>query len=262
MSNEHPSAETSDDTAARSGLGVGIPVAIVLGGLVLVAAGYFANSDSEITRDTADLSSYSGSGDKAAIAGAVTDQAPAVDLSLIDVSSDAPRLGSASSPVTIIAYTDLECSFCRQFHQETFPLLTQHYIDTGRVQFVFKDFPLQQIHPLAHSAAQAARCADAEGGFWPYVDMVFAHQSALASKDLVAYAKLAGLDETAFTRCMTEQTYQSSIDQSAQEAIALGITATPAFVINGKLYEGALPFTELQAILDSILVKNIGTEPS
>ena len=114
---------------------------------------------------------------------------------------DDPFLGDKNAPVTIVSFEDFQCPFCKRAFDQTFPQLKKDYIDTGKVKYVYRDFPLS-FHPQANAAAEAAECADDQGKFWDYHGAIFNNQNRLG-RDL--YIELAGqfnLDVDKFTQCI------------------------------------------------------------
>jgi protein-disulfide isomerase len=122
----------------------------------------------------------------------------------------------------------------------------------GRVRLVLKDLPLS-FHPLARTAAEAARCAGAEGRYWAYHDRLFEEQPRFGRDDLLRYAVDLGLDAAAFTRCLDERRYAPAVNADAQQARALGITATPTFLINGHALVGAHPIETFREVIAEAL---------
>jgi protein-disulfide isomerase len=120
------------------------------------------------------------------------------------------------------------------------------------VRLVFKDMPLR-IHPQARSAHEAARCAGAEGRYWPYHDRLFAEQPRFERADLIRYAEELGLDAERFTRCLDERRHADSVDADLAQARALGITATPTFLINDRVLVGAHPIETFRAVITETL---------
>ncbi len=116
---------------------------------------------------------------KAAIDGVKQTQTPAEKASIENGADDDPVLGNPNAPVTIIEFGDFQCPYCKKFHDDTFPMLKKTYIDTGKAKFVYRDFPLENIHPNARPAAEAAECADDQGKFWEYHNALYRDQSAL-----------------------------------------------------------------------------------
>lgn len=174
----------------------------------------------------------------------------------------APVLGRADARLTIVEFSDFECPFCGRFNRDTFPQLKTEYIDTGKVRYVFRNFPLERIHPRAMKSAEAGECAHAQGKFWPMHDRLFTNQQALAEPDLVAHAQALGLDMTAFRPCLAGQSV-AKIRQDLDEGARGGITGTPGFFLgtagaDGNLrvlrrIVGAQPFASFKTALDALL---------
>jgi len=122
----------------------------------------------------------------------------------------------------------------------------------GRVRLVFKDFPLS-FHPLARPAAEAARCAGADGRFWAYHDRLFEEQPRFERGDLIRYAKDLGLDADRFASCLDEHRHAAAVDADVQQARALGITGTPTFLINGRVLIGAHPIETFREVIGEAL---------
>lgn len=122
----------------------------------------------------------------------------------------------------------------------------------GRVRLVFKDFPLA-IHREARAAHEAARCAAAQQRFWPYHDRLFAEQPRFERADLIRYAVDLGLDAARFARCLDDRQFAAAVDADIAQGRALGLRATPSFLINGRLVLGAQPAERFRAIIDEAL---------
>ena len=166
--------------------------------------------------------------------------------------------GRADAPVTVYEMSDFQCPFCRQFSLETFPTIEREYIATGKVRWIFVNFPLTQIHPNAAAAAEFGLCAARQGKFWPAHDRLYADQERWASlRDPGAYflslVRPLGLDEPALLRCLQSGTARATVRQDAEGAVRAGATATPAFYIEGGLMEGAQPIGVFRTVLDSIV---------
>jgi len=160
---------------------------------------------------------------------------------------NAPSQGPALAPVTVVEFGDFECPYCGQEE----PVVTQMLSDyAGRIRFVFKEFPLSSIHPDAELAAEAALAANAQGQFWPYHNMLYANQSALARSNLDAYASTLGLDMTAFDAALDEGTYEAAVAADVAQGRSLGVTGTPTFFVNGIAVVGAAPYSQLQTVID------------
>jgi protein-disulfide isomerase len=167
-----------------------------------------------------------------------------------------PVLGSKDAPVTMVEFTDYQCTFCRQFHLATFPALRQKYIDTGKVRFVTRDLPLD-IHANAFPAAEAARCAGEQGQFWKMRDVMITNANALGPEKLVEYAQAIPLDIPKFRACVDSHKYQDSVRKDFAEATSLRIEGTPTFLIgkttpqgvDGTIVVGAQPLAAFEARL-------------
>ncbi len=156
-------------------------------------------------------------------------------------------LGNPAAPVTLVEFTDYQCPFCARHTQQTMPQIISQLIETGRVYYVMKDFPLDQIHPQARAAAVAARCAGEQEADWAMHDLLFARQQnwsgqANVNTIFAGYAAELGLNETAFSDCLRSGRYDAAIEQNVQEGLSLGVRGTPAFFINGFPVSGAQPF--------------------
>jgi len=125
------------------------------------------------------------------------------------------------------------------------------------VRLIVKDLPLTS-HRQARQAAEAARCAGAEGRFWPYHDRLFAEQPRFAEEQLVAYAVDLGLNGEKFARCLTERRFAREVEADRAEARALGLTGTPAFLINGRVLTGAQPIDAFRSVIDGALQRGAG----
>ena len=165
-------------------------------------------------------------------------------------------LGSDSAPVEIIEYADYQCPACQQFATVEWPYVRERLVQTGRVRWVFRDFPLQQ-HPWARLAAHAAACSNEQGKFWEYTDAVFATQpdwsaSRDAGKIFRDQVTRVGLDAGAWDACMSSLKFAGRIQGSADEGLRSGVGSTPSFVIGGKIYAGVLHYDRIKALVDSL----------
>lgn len=170
-------------------------------------------------------------------------------------------LGSATATLAIVEFSDYQCSYCRRFHVEVLPALRKAYIDTGKVQLLFKDYPLS-MHREALPAAIAGRCAGEQGKFWPMNELLFANQDKLSGALYPKLAKSLALDVEAFKRCQLDPAIPVSIQRDQQQALDLGVNATPGFLIGRRLPEGLriervgagfIDFPALSAELDKML---------
>lgn len=147
--------------------------------------------------------------------------------------SDDPSVGPATAPIVITAFEDFSCPFCFQAQPFLKKLLAKY---AGDIRFIYKDFPLQSIHPDAQGAAEAAQCAHEQGKFWEYHDVLFSNQDRFAEAFYRATAKELGLNITAFNECLATGAYRQSINEDVELGRTLGVVGTPTFFINGELF--------------------------
>ncbi|MFQ6134874.1 MAG: DsbA family protein, partial [Nitrososphaerales archaeon] len=130
---------------------------------------------------------------------------------------DDPFLGSPDAPVTIIEFSDFQCPFCRRFFENTLQEIKRNYVDTGKVKFVYRDFPLASMHPFAEKAAEAANCASDQDRYWQYHDLLFENQPVWAAGNATVefkkYASTLGLDEEQFNLCLDSGKYADEISK-------------------------------------------------
>ena len=164
----------------------------------------------------------------------------------------APFLGPVAAPVTIVEFSDFQCPFCKQ----VVPTLTQVRSRYGeKVKLVYRDFPIDGLHPQARKAAEAARCAQDQGKFWDYHDALFANAPKLSPEQLKTYAQQVGLDLPSFERCLASGTHAATVQKSVDEGIRLGVTGTPAFFINGEFVSGAQPVESFARVIERELAR-------
>jgi protein-disulfide isomerase len=166
--------------------------------------------------------------------------------------------GNADAAVTVYEMSDFQCPFCERFTRETFPIIEREYIQTGKVRWIFVNFPLTSLHPNALPAAEFASCAAKQDRFWPAHDMLYATQREWASlPDPGAFfaAKIAGLglNRASMLQCLQSGETRTDIRLDAEGAVRSGAGSTPAFYIEGGMMEGAHPVAVFRTILDSIV---------
>ena len=179
---------------------------------------------------------------------------------------DDPVKGNPDAIITIVEFSDYQCPFCQRFHQTTLPLILENYVDTGKVKFVYRDYPIQSLHPNgAFPAAVASECADEQGMFWQYHDKLFQTQKKwerLATEDIgnefKTFAVELGLDANQFNDCFNSGKYLDEINNDLQDGTSYGITGTPGFFIgNDEIgyikVSGAQPYSVFQNILNQML---------
>lgn len=204
----------------------------------------------------------------------VAEQNPAKQLesqsnplsSNVSVSADDdPVKGDPNAPITIIEFSDFQCPFCKVFHETSLPMIEKNYIETGKVKFVYRDYPIQQIHPNAVPAALGANCANEQGMFWEYHDKLFENQRQWENLDpengistFEKYAEELDLDTDTFNTCLESGKYLEEIRKDLQDGVAYGVSGTPGFFIGNEkigygLVSGAQPYTAFERVLDQLL---------
>jgi protein-disulfide isomerase len=178
---------------------------------------------------------------------------PPPEVYRAEVSVDgAPYRGPAEAPVTIVKFEDFHCPYCDRI-QTTLAELQSQYGE--KVKIVHRDFPLDNLHPQARSAHEAARCAGAQGEFWAYHDALYAAKPVSTAEELTEYAEKLGLDLVAFEECLDSGAYEEAVKKDVDEGLSLGLTGTPSFFINGRLISGALPLQNFVQIIDEELAR-------
>src|SRR3989344_5421608 len=196
--------------------------------------------------------------------------APSQPSQVTASADDDAVLGDKNAPVTIIEFSDYQCPFCRKFWTETFNQIKRDYIDTGKVKFVYRDFPLGSIHPAAEPAAQAAECARFVGksdeAYYKMHDKIFQEgnildggdpitgpvrgTAQLGATELKKWAKDIGYD---IDNCLDSGKFKSEVQKDLADGQAAGGQGTPYFVINGKPLSGAQPFSAFKQVIDAEL---------
>jgi protein-disulfide isomerase len=160
--------------------------------------------------------------------------------------------GPETAPVAIVEFTDFHCPFCKSV-QPTLAQLRSRYGE--KVRLVHRDFPIDQLHPNARKAHEAARCANEQGKFWTYHDALYANAPKAGPADLKAYARDGGLDVSAFEHCLTNGKYQAAVQKDVDEGARLGVTGTPVFFINGRMLSGAQSLETFARVVDEELAQ-------
>jgi protein-disulfide isomerase len=174
------------------------------------------------------------------------------EVSMDDINlDDYPSLGDSDAPIVMVEYSDFACPYCSRFFDETLPKIKENYIDTGEVLFIYKDLTVVG----GDKAAEAAHCAGEQDAYWEYNDLLFENSNADRrnwnnSEIHADYADQLGLDQEALITCFEDGQYAEKVQNSTQEAVNLGITGTPGFVINGEIVKGAQPYQVFEEVIE------------
>ena len=228
------------------GIVTGIAVMAILGGVFILGKSYGGGSGSGLTDTTT-------GGSPTVPTDTTGQQPPAADGSRIAAVTSADHIrGDKNAPITLIEYSDFECPFCARFRPTVDQILTEY---KGRVRLVYRHFPLRSIHSEAQKAAEASECAADQGKFWEMHDKLFdlneAGSLALANMKLAA-AEL-GFNTTSFNDCLDSGKYAQEVEKDYQDGLAGGVSGTPGSFLNGQYIAGALPFAQIQPIIESLL---------
>ena len=172
-------------------------------------------------------------------------------LLMVDPATDHIE-GPASAPVTLIEYGDFECPSCVQAHA-ALKVMQPHF---GRkLRFVFRHYPLREVHPQSEAAAEAAEAAGSQGQFWPMHELLFSSQHHLKDKHLSGYAARLGLDLPRYENEMRDHVYLQRVQEQMETGRKLGIRSTPTFYVNGKLVDVSFGMQHLHEAIDEALAR-------
>jgi protein-disulfide isomerase len=165
--------------------------------------------------------------------------------------------GSPTAPVEITEFADYQCPFCQTFATLQMPTIQERLIDTGRLRWRYRDFPLQQ-HPFARLAAHSAACADEQGKYWDQHNRIYEGQQDWAgARDagplFRSYAKAIGLDLGRYDACMKAGKYAGRIQASYNEGVQLGVSSTPTLLVGDRLYRGRFDSDAISKLVDSLV---------
>src|SRR5688572_3887014 len=177
---------------------------------------------------------------------------------------DAPFKGNVEAPITLIEFSDYQCPFCARHARDTLAEIDKTYISTGKVRYVFRNFPIEGIHPLAFRAHEAAACAAEQGKFWEMHARLFANPKALGAEELLNHAEGIGLEMSRFRACFDSRRLSIRIRQDIAEGRSLGVNGTPMFFVgvtqpeDGKvkvlrMLRGAQDFEAFRNAIDGLL---------
>lgn len=226
----------------------------LLGALCITTVGAACRpSNGTRTANAADTTARAG-------AGAASSTSTAPQDTALERRADHARIeGSANAPVWVVEVSDFQCPYCREWHEETYPIIKKEYVDTGKIRLAYINFPLP-AHRNAWPAAEAAMCAAAQNKFWPMHDALFATQpqwesSATPSTVFDSLATSVGVDTASYHACVTHHALRPLIQADVQRAEASGVNATPSFLIDGHMISGAQPADVFRAAIDRALAR-------
>ncbi len=224
-----------------------VPIAIVIAGLLIGGSLYFSNMKiaSQPKVKTVELARNTD-----------TDN-------MRPVSADDHILGNPNAPIKIVEYSDTECPFCKQFHS-TLKQIMEVYGKDGKVAWVYRHFPIDQLHSKARKEAEATECANELGGsqkFWEFTDLVYSttnSNNSLDPAELPKIAKKIGLDVKAFNTCLSSGKYANKVEADYQDAVKAGGRGTPNSIVvaadgTKTVIQGAQSFEAVKSIIDAIL---------
>jgi protein-disulfide isomerase len=173
-------------------------------------------------------------------------------------------MGANSAKVTIVEFSDYECPWSSEYFNWTMRDIVRDYVKTGKVKYVYRDFPIESIHPLALKAAEGARCAGDQGKYWEMHDRFFRNQSSIEPKILPLHAQMLGLNVAKFQQCLDSGTYTAKVRESVAEGEEAGVRGTPGFFLGltdpnepklrALIYiEGRQPYQVFKEAIDKLL---------
>jgi protein-disulfide isomerase len=180
---------------------------------------------------------------------------PAPEVQRFEVNiTGAPFKGPANAPVTLVEFSDFHCPFCKQIEDNN--TLTQLFAKYGdQLKLVWIDYPIDQLHPQARKAHEAARCAGEQGRFWEYHRALYTG-GPKAGEQLKTVAQQAGLELTSFDACFASGKYQAAVQQDVDQGKRLAVTGTPTFFVNGRPLVGAQPFEAFTRVIDDEVARS------
>ncbi len=176
--------------------------------------------------------------------------------------SGKPSLGREDAPVTMVEFSDYQCPFCKRHFLTVLPIIKKEYIDTGKVRYVFRDFPIASLHPQAKKGHEAAYCAREQNRYWEMHDTLFENSKDFSVPALNRYAQGIGLEGDRFNNCLQSGKYSSRIEKEKAEGVKAGVSGTPSFFIGpsgsggkitGTMVRGAQPLARFRQVIENAL---------
>lgn len=252
MSDEQHHTSPSPQPVLKSKNSLGVPIAIVIAALLIAGAIVFSSLQKNTPQPTKTDPTKEQQTPEAEVA-------PVTEKDHIQ--------GNPNAPILIVEYSDFDCPFCKNFH-ETMRKIIAEYGSSGKVAWVYRHFPLQQLHPNAPKIAEASECVTELGGndaFWKFSDFVFGERETNAQTNILSlptFAEKAGVDKTAFSACLDSGKYTQKIQDATNEALKTGARGTPySFIIAGGqqgVINGAQPIANVKQMIDTVLTQMEG----
>jgi protein-disulfide isomerase len=176
-------------------------------------------------------------------------KAPAVFRATIDLTG-APTRGTSDAKITVVEFSDFHCPFCKRVQPTLTQLLAKY---PNELKLVYKHMPIDQLHPQARRAAEASWCAQQQGKFWEYHDLLYSGGPDGSEPTLSALAGRAGLDPSAYKQCMGSGKAAAVVQQQVDEGAKFGVSGTPGFFVNGRFLNGAVPLDAFVQVIDEEL---------
>jgi protein-disulfide isomerase len=179
--------------------------------------------------------------------------------------SGSPFQGNLDAKVTLVEFTDYQCPFCKRHKTGTMPEILKNYVETGKVKYYLREFPLISIHPRAAKASEAALCGGDQGKYWELHEALFSDQKKMSDADFIAHAASTGLDVEAFKACLSGGKHASKVKADLDEGMKAGVRGTPSFVLGltdpnndekfraTQFIRGAQPYAAFQKAIDELL---------
>lgn len=248
----------------------GMKAEVVLGLVVVAMLGIGLWQQQQMIRELAALHAAGGGRAAPPVGTGAIVQAPNTQPDLATVSldfdiKDAAIRGQSAADVVFLEFSDFQCPFCKRYSDKVYPRIVADYVDTGKIRYAFRHFPLESLHPNAMNAALAASCAHREGKFWQMHDRLFSNQQALDLPSLLTYGAAVGANDARYRDCVTSRATQSQVQADADVALRSELTGTPGFFVgrvtaDGKLHAvrrviGSQAYSLFQGAIDDVLAK-------
>jgi len=191
-------------------------------------------------------------------------QSSELEVNLVIGIEEAPSIGEKAARITMVEFSDYQCPRSSEYFNWTMRQVVDEYVKTGKVRYIFRDFPLESIHPLALKAAEAARCAGEQGKYWEMHDRFFRNQASIEPEILPLHAVMLGLNIPKFRQCLDSGKYTEKVRGSVADGQKVGVRATPSFFLGqadsnkrdfhaSTYIEGAQPYTVFKEAIEKML---------